>query len=60
MTAEARVLRGYGLNVWLEAFTLANPHGERREVVSRSWATRAKADLLQRARTVLTPKELEE
>ena len=60
MTAEARVLRGDRLNVWLEAFTVANPHGERREVVSRSWATGAKADLLRRAGTVLTAKELEE
>jgi len=60
MTAEARVLRGDRLNVWLEAFTVANPHGERREVVSRSWATGAKADLLRRAGTILTPKQLEQ
>ena len=60
LTVEARVLRGTGLNVWLEAFTLANPRGERREVVSGSWATGAKADLLQRAGTVLTGRELEQ
>ena len=60
MTVEARVLRGDGLNVWLEAFTVSSPHGERREVVSRGWATGTKADLLRRAGTVLTAKELEE
>jgi hypothetical protein len=60
MTVEARVLRGDRLNVWLEAFTVANPHGERREVVSRSWATGAKATLLKRAGTILTTKQLEE
>src|SRR5207245_11097621 len=60
MTVEARVLRGDGLNVWLEAFTVSSPHGERREVVSRSWATGAKAARLQRAGTVLTTKQLEE
>src|SRR5437867_3771807 len=59
MTAEARVLRGDGLNVWLEAFTVANPHGERREVVSRSWATGVKADVLKRSRMIVPPQELE-
>src|SRR5437867_11041096 len=60
MTVEARVLRGDGLNVWLEAFTISNPHGERREVISHSWASGRKAAALKRAGTVLTTKQLEE
>src|SRR5207245_495094 len=60
MTAEARILRGDGLNVWLEAFTVANPHGERREVISPSYGGPAKRALLERAGTILTTKQLEE
>ncbi|MBI4906535.1 MAG: hypothetical protein HY820_23100 [Acidobacteria bacterium] len=33
MTVEARVLRGEGLNQYVEVFTPENPRGERREVV---------------------------
>jgi len=33
LTVEARVIRGTGINSWMEAFTLDNPHGERREVI---------------------------
>ncbi len=33
LTVEARVMRGEGLNVWMEVFTLDNPLGERREIV---------------------------
>jgi hypothetical protein len=34
LTVEARVLRGTGINSWMEAFTLDNPHGERRTVTT--------------------------
>jgi hypothetical protein len=33
LTVEARVLRGQGLNTYLEVFTLDKPQGERREIV---------------------------
>jgi hypothetical protein len=33
LTVEARVMRGDGLNAYLEVFTLDNPRGERREIV---------------------------
>ena len=33
LTVEARVLRGEGLNTYLEVFTLDKPQGERREIV---------------------------
>src|SRR5262249_40773588 len=33
LTVEARVMRGEGLNAYLEVFTLDNPRGERREIV---------------------------
>jgi hypothetical protein len=33
LTVEARVMRGAGLNTYMEVFTLDNPHGERREIV---------------------------
>jgi hypothetical protein len=33
LTVEARVMRGEGLNAWMEVFTLDNPRGERREIV---------------------------
>ncbi|HWQ35118.1 MAG TPA: hypothetical protein VNQ79_19890 [Blastocatellia bacterium] len=33
MTVEARVMRGEGLNTWMEVFTLDNPRGERREIL---------------------------
>jgi hypothetical protein len=32
-TVEAHVLRGDGLNAWMEVFTLDNPRGERREIL---------------------------
>lgn len=38
LTAEARVFRGGAMNPWMQAFTEARPGGERREVVSRSYA----------------------
>jgi hypothetical protein len=38
LTVETRVLRGDGMAVWLEVFSLDAPEGERREVVSGSWA----------------------
>jgi len=34
LTVEARVIRGTGINSWMEAFTLDNPRGERREVIT--------------------------
>jgi hypothetical protein len=33
LTIEARVMRGDGLNAYMEVFTLDNPRGERREIV---------------------------
>jgi hypothetical protein len=33
LTVEARVIRGTGLNAYMEVFTLDNPRGERREIV---------------------------
>jgi hypothetical protein len=33
MTVEARVMRGAGLNAYLEVFTLDNPRGARREIL---------------------------
>jgi hypothetical protein len=33
LTVEARVMRGDGLNTYMEVFTLDNPRGERREIV---------------------------
>jgi hypothetical protein len=33
LTVEARVIRGEGINAYLEVFTLDNPRGERREVI---------------------------
>lgn len=35
LTVEARVIRSEGINYWIEVFTLENPHGERREVITR-------------------------
>lgn len=58
LTAEARVLRGKGMNAWVEAFTESNPAGERREVLSPEVLYGTKAALLERAGTVLTAEEL--
>ena len=33
LSVEARVMRGHGLNTYLEVFTLENPRGERREIL---------------------------
>ncbi len=33
LTVESRVMRGTGLNAYLEVFTLNNPRGERREIL---------------------------
>jgi len=33
LTVEARVMRGAGLNAYMEVFTLDNPRGERREIL---------------------------
>ena len=33
LAAEARILRGEGINAYIEAFTQENPHGERRELL---------------------------
>ena len=33
LAVEARVMRGEGLNAYMEVFTLDNPQGERREIV---------------------------
>jgi hypothetical protein len=33
LTVEARVMRGEGINAYLEVFTLDNPRGERREIL---------------------------
>ena len=48
-TVEARVFRGDGLAVWVEAFSLDNPRGERRELVSRTWGNESQAVRLQGA-----------
>lgn len=50
---EARVLRGDGRSVWVDAFTLQAPEGERREVVSQSWGSERQADQMERAGIVL-------
>jgi hypothetical protein len=34
LTVEARVMRGEGINSWIEAFTLDHPEGERREIIT--------------------------
>jgi len=49
LTVHARVMRGDGMNAWMEAFTIDSPHGERREVISRSYGEPAKGALLERA-----------
>jgi hypothetical protein len=36
-TVEAHAMRGDALNVWVEAFTLDHPGGERRDVISPTW-----------------------
>lgn len=33
LTLEARVMRGEGINAYMEVFTLGNPRGERREIM---------------------------
>ena len=55
---EARVLRGDGPSVWVDAFTLDAPHGERREVVSESWGSARQAQQLERAAIILTEDEV--
>jgi hypothetical protein len=57
-TVEVRVFQGDGLTVWIEAFSLDNPRGERREVVSRSWGNESQAARLQRAGIVLSGDQL--
>jgi len=57
-TVEARVVRGDGMAVWVEAFTLDNPRGERREVVSRIWGGERQAARLERAGVVLSIDQL--
>jgi hypothetical protein len=34
LTVEARVMRGGGMNPYIEAFTLDNPGGVRREIIT--------------------------
>ncbi|HJQ27360.1 MAG TPA: hypothetical protein VKA60_25970 [Blastocatellia bacterium] len=34
LTVEARVMRGEGINCWVEAFTLEHPEGERRTAIT--------------------------
>jgi len=34
LTIESRVMRGEGMNCWLEAFSIEHPEGERREVIT--------------------------
>ncbi len=33
LTVEARVMRGEGINAYMQVFTLNNPRGERREII---------------------------
>jgi hypothetical protein len=54
LSVEARVMRGEGLDAWVEAFTLDAPQGERREIVSRSWSNPSQARQLERAGIALT------
>lgn len=58
LTVEARVMRGNGMNAWMEAFTIDSPHGERREVISGSFGGPAKGALLERAGIILRADEL--
>lgn len=58
LTVEARVLRGEGLNTWMEAFTEDRPKGERREVLSPEVLYGAKATIMERAGTLLSAEEL--
>ena len=46
------------MNAWMEAFTIDSPHGERREVISRSYGGPAKGALLERAVVILTADDL--
>jgi hypothetical protein len=55
---EARVMRGDGPNARVDAFTLDAPHGERREVVSRTWGNARQAKELERAGIVLSPDQI--
>ena len=34
LTVETRVMRGAGMNCWVEAFSIEHPEGERREVIT--------------------------
>jgi hypothetical protein len=34
LTVEARVMRSKGFYCWMDVFTLENPHGERREIIT--------------------------
>ena len=49
LRVEARVLRGGGPGVWVDAYTLDAPEGERREVVSTSWGGDDGAQRIERA-----------
>ena len=55
---EARVIRGEGPSVWVDAFTLEAPHGERREVVARGWGSPRQAQQMERAGIMLSDVEL--
>lgn len=53
-SVEARILHGDGPRVWVDAFTLDAPRGERREVVSATWGSHRQAQQIERAGIVLT------
>jgi hypothetical protein len=56
--AEARILRGNGPNVWVDAFTIDAPRGERRKVVSPTSGSDDQADQLKRAGIVLSSERI--
>lgn len=58
LSAEARVLREEGIEVWMEVFTESHPEGERREVVYPEFLYGANKALLERAGIVLTADDL--
>jgi len=55
---EARVVRGEGPSVWVDAYTLEAPHGERRDVVTRGWGSPRQTQRLERAGIILSDAEL--
>jgi hypothetical protein len=58
VTAEAQVMRGDGMRVWMDVFSLENPGGERREIIERGYGGAHHADRLRSAGIVLSADDL--